>query len=98
MTAPGLSTVELARMLRALAERVESGADVFEISMESETIGHATKTTITLWGLKNPEPAPEPKWCTRLVAQWSGPDKLCSTMLRDDGTCPYHDTHRRPAR
>lgn len=69
MTRPALSTAALAQMLRTLAERVESGADVFEVSMETENIGHATKTTITLWALPKPTPA-EAELHRRRVQPW----------------------------
>lgn len=114
MSAPELSSTALAQMLRTLADRVDSGAELFEVGMETESIGHATKTTITLWALPNPQavlaeiaarrvapwsaqPAGEPQWCTRLIAVWNGPDRLCNTMLHPDGTCPKHPAHRRAA-
>lgn len=54
MTEQVLSKDALVQMLRRLADRVEASADVYEVGMESEEIGRATKTTITLWGLQRP--------------------------------------------
>lgn len=69
MTSPELSKTALAQMLRTLADRVDSGADVFEVSMETENIGRASKTTITLWALPNPTPA-DAELHRRRVTPW----------------------------
>lgn len=90
MTHPALSTTALAQMLRTLAERVDSGADVFEVSMETENIGHATKTTIVLWGLPKPTAA-EAELYRRRVQPWR--DGTLPAVSQVCGVCPIDQPH-----
>lgn len=84
MTHPALSTAALVQMLRTLADRVDSGADAFEVSMETENIGHATKTTIVLWGL--PKPTPEDAERHRRMVHLTAVSRVC-------GVCPVDQPH-----
>lgn len=84
MTHPALSTAALAQMLRTLADRVDSGADVFEVSMETENIGRASKTTITLWAL--PRPTPEDAELHRRTVHLTDVSRMC-------GICPVDQPH-----
>lgn len=90
MAHPALSTAALAQMLRTLADRVDSGADVFEVSMETENIGHATKTTIVLWGLPKPTPE-EAELHRRRVQPWR--DGTLPAVSQVCGECPSDQPH-----
>lgn len=84
MTQPELSKTALAQMLRTLADRVDSGADVFEVGMDTERIGQATKTTITLWAL--PKPTPEDAERHRRMVTPRNTSGVC-------GECPVDQPH-----
>lgn len=84
MTSPELSKMALAQMLRTLADRVDSGADAFEVSMETENIGHATKTTIVLWGLR--KPTAEDAERHRRMVHLTDVSRVC-------GICPVDQPH-----
>lgn len=90
MTIPELPKAALAQMLRTLADRVDSGADVFEVSMETENIGHATKTTIVLWGLPKPTPE-EAELHRRRVQPWR--DGTLPAVSQVCGVCPIDQPH-----
>lgn len=84
MTNPELSKTALAQMLRTLADRVDSGADVFEVGMETESIGRATKTTVALWAL--PKPTPEDAERHRRMVHLTALSRVC-------GICPADQPH-----
>lgn len=83
-----MSSEALAEMLRALLSEVAGDASA-RVAIERETVGHAVKTTITVWTLEKIDkpPVPEVQWCDRLVPNLRGSDTLCGSMLRPDGSC-----------
>lgn len=91
-----MSSETLAEMLRALLSEVDGDASA-RVTLEREEVGHAVKTTITVWTLDRP-PAPAVQWCDRLIPNARRPDTLCGAMLLPDGRCPREVQHQRAVR